>query len=121
MTYLYEIILLAINIAMAAYHSKLIKDGKRIRHGLWGGLYFILAGGFSLLSANFFLFIAACFLRKVFFDISLNLFRGLPIFYVSNSPKSIIDKLHYKLFGVNSEIYMTLYFIKIIFLNIFFL
>lgn len=113
-----EIILIFINVAMAAYHADLIKDGRRINHALWGGLYLAVAGLFSWLNHSWILLIASLFIRKVFFDLSLNLFRELPLFYVSSDPESMIDKWHNKHFGKNSELYMVIYFLVIVFLNI---
>tara|TARA_R110000868_G_scaffold29391_2_gene109256 strand:+ start:950 stop:1330 length:381 start_codon:yes stop_codon:yes gene_type:complete len=114
-----EVLLVLVNIAMAWWHSELIKDSKPIKHGLWGAGYLLLAGAFAVFNHSWILFIASLFIRKVFFDLMLNSFRGLPLFYVSKSPKSIIDKLHLKLFSSNSELYMTIYFLVIIVINIY--
>lgn len=132
MTYIGELILIAVNILMAWYHADLIKDDKKIRHGLWGFLYIVLAAVMSYLNSSVWLFITALYLRKVVFDISLNLFRDLPVFYISPELKnmsfrqavrkaSIIDWIHYRLFKDRSEVYVIIYFLKLIFLNIFFL
>lgn len=115
-----EILLVLVNIAMAWWHSELIKDGKPIKHGLWGGLYLVLSGVFAFLNHSVLLFVLALFIRKVVFDLALNIFRGeVSLFYVSKNPKSIIDRIHLKLFGVNSELYMVIYFLIIIVINIF--
>jgi len=118
MIYLFQLILVAVNIAMAAYHAKLIKAEKKINHPLWGALYLIFATLLSWAIHDWTLFILSLFIRKVFFDLSLNLFRELPLFYVSTETTSIIDKLHYKLFGKKSEIYMGIYMLVIIVLNV---
>lgn len=114
-----EVLLVLVNIAMAWWHSELIKDGKPIKHGLWGGGYLALAVLFSVLNHSWTFFVLSLFIRKVVFDLLLNSFRGLPLFYVSKSPKSIIDKLHLKWFGSNSELYMSIYFVILIVLNFF--
>lgn len=119
MILLSEILFLIANITMAHYHAELIEDGKKIRHGLWGGLYLLLATVFSILNHSWILFLCSLLIRKVFFDLSLNLFRHLPLFYVSKAPDSIIDKIHWKIFGFHSEWYMGVYLISVIVLNFF--
>lgn len=103
------ILFVGINIAMAGYHASLIKKGKYIKHGWWGLLYFILAGAAAYFNHSWILAVDSLFIRKVFFDLSLNLWRGKPLFYVSSSTTSIIDKFHNKVFDNRSEVYMTLY------------
>lgn len=120
MIWLGEILLLLVNIAMAYHHSELIKDDKPIKHGWWGLSYFVLAVVMSIFS-SWWLLLAAMLIRKVFFDLSLNLFRGKPLFYVSSTSTSIIDRIHYKIFGNKSEIYMSIYFVLLILVNIFLL
>lgn len=115
-----EILLLLVNIAMAYYHSELIKDDKPIKHGWWGLSYFAVAALMSLAS-TWWLLLCAALIRKVFFDLSLNLFRGKPLFYVSSTSTSIIDRVHYRIFGNKSEIYMSIYFVLLILVNIFLL
>lgn len=114
-----EIIFLIANIAMADYHAKLLKEDKKILHGLWGAGYLAFAGLLSFLNHSWLLFLCSLLIRKVVFDLSLNLFRGLPLFYVSKEPKSIIDKLHWKYFKFHSEYYMTAYLFITIILNLF--
>ncbi len=104
-----EILLIIINVGMAGHHAYLISEGKKIQHGWWGLLYFAAAAAFAYLSHSWELLVCSLFVRKVFFDLSLNLFRGKPLFYVSSSTTSIIDKFHNKIFGNKSEIYMALY------------
>jgi len=116
--YLFEILLAGINVWMAWYHSRLIKAGKKINHGLWGGAYLMAATLLSWLIHDWWLVVLSLFIRKVVFDLSLNLFRELPLFYVSTETTSIIDKIHYKLFGKKSEIYMGIYMLVIIVLNV---
>ena len=114
-----EIALIGINILMAWWHSKLISAGKPIKHGFWGFLYLIFSGLLSFAFSSLVLFIASLFIRKVVFDLSLNLFREKPLFYVSSSTTSIIDRIHFKLFGDFSELYMTIYLLAIIIINIY--
>lgn len=121
MIYLFEILLLIANIAMADYHAHLIKQQRPIKHGWWGLLYVAVTIAFAFICQSWVLLIVAALLRKVVFDIALNLFRSLPVFYVSSSTTSIIDRVHNYIFGKHSEIYLSIYFLVIIFLNIFLL
>ena len=118
MIYYFQIGLLAVNIAMAAYHAKLIKQERKVQHGLWGGGYFLFAGILCLLAHSWWLGFLALLIRKVVFDLSLNLFRGLPLFYVSSKTTSVFDKFFYKVFGKKSEIYIGVFMLVIVVLNI---
>jgi hypothetical protein len=106
---------------MAWHHAELIKDDKKINHGLWGGAYVILLGLVSWGVSNIYLFFAGLMIRKIVFDISLNLFRGKAIFYVSKTTTSLVDKFHNKVFGNSPELYQSFYLVKLILLNIFLL
>lgn len=117
MTYIGEIFLLITNLLMAYYHAKLIDKGTAPKHGWWGLLYIGLTALFCYLTKSWELAIASLLLRKVAFDLSLNLFRGKPLFYVSNSTTSLIDKFHNKLFGKKSEVYMAIYFVGLVVIN----
>lgn len=119
MIYILEILLIVFNITMAWHHYQLIADGKRIYHGLWGSYYIAFAVLVAFVGKSWVLMILSLPLRKVVFDLSLNLFRGLPLFYVSTKTTSLIDKAHNYIFGKNSEVYMAFYFIIIIALNFF--
>jgi hypothetical protein len=107
---------------MASYHAKIIARNNKVQHGWWGALYLGVAAAMSIPLDSITLFIASLFIRKVFFDSALNLFRpGLGLFYVSPELARIttlrqaikkgktIDWLHYKAFGENSEVYMFIY------------
>lgn len=107
--YLSQVFLIAFNIWMARYHSRLLKKDKKIKHGLWGGLYLAVAGGLSLWFGWWFL-LSTLLLRKFLFDSALNLYNGRAIFFVSKETTSIIDRVHYWAFGIHSEIYQTMYF-----------
>ena len=106
--YLSQAFLIAFNIWMARYHSRLLKKDKKIKHGLWGGLYLAVAGGLSLWFGWWFL-LSTLLLRKFLFDSSLNLYNGRAIFFVSKETTSIIDRVHYLAFGIHSEIYQVAY------------
>ena len=106
--YISQAFLIAINIWMARYHSRLLKKDKKIKHGLWGGLYLAVAGGLSICFGWWF-FLSTLLLRKFLFDTALNLYNGRAIFFVSKETTSIIDRVHYWAFGIHSEIYQVAY------------
>lgn len=74
-----------------------IKGGARIRHGINGAIFLSIAAFGACISWKVGLAILCN--TRVIFDISLNLFRGLGIDYVSPNPKSIVDRIEKKLFG----------------------
>ena len=119
MTFVAEILLLFVNIIMAYEHAYMIERGQKIQHGWWGLGYVAFAISLALICQSWLLLVASLFIRKVFFDISLNYFRELPMFYVSTTTTSLIDKLHYKLFGKHSEVYTTIYFLVLLFIQFF--
>lgn len=103
-------LVVAYNIATAWWHSRLIKQHRRIYHGWWAAAYFLLIGALCIFYNSGWLAIFSLFIRKPLFDVSLNIFRELPLFYVSSDPDSIIDDIHYSLFEKRSEIYLFVYF-----------
>jgi len=117
---------------MAWYHAKLFKAGKTVQHGAWAALYLIVATLLSWSTHNWWVFVLSLFIRKVFFDLSLNVFRfgWGKLFYVTPEVKNVtglwdairkgktIDWIHYKIFGFRSEIYMGIYMLVIIVLNV---
>lgn len=113
------LILALLNIVVAGHHANLIKEGKRIRHFWWGLGFFVLTGVFAWGNNSWLVLFDGLLVRKVVFDLSLNLFRGKPLFYVSSKPESLIDKWHNKVFGLNSVPYMVFYFISAVVITIF--
>lgn len=105
---------------MAWWHAKLLKQNRKIKHALWGGLYLVVAGVLSVVLASLPFFACSLFVRKVFFDTALNHYNGRNIFYVSRETTSIVDRIHFKLFGIHSEMYQTVYFLVIVIFNILF-
>ena len=103
-------------VAFAWLNAKWITDGKQIRHG-WNGLLH-LAVAVSIGYFNLRAGIAVLFIARVFFDWSLNLFRGLPLGYVSLNPKSIVDKIEkaiFKLDGITPKIIYLLISVILLF------
>lgn len=116
---LIELLFVLVNIAMAYYHCLLIKQNRIIQHGWWTLGYGLACGIVLILTWNWILFFCLILIRKVVFDISLNLFRGLPVFHISRETKSLIDQLHNAFFGGYAIIYQSVYFVAIVVLNFF--
>lgn len=117
MSHIAVFLMVFVNLGMAWHHANLIQDGRPIRHGWWGLAYVLLAALMAWINGSWLLFMDLCLVRKVVFDLSLNTMRGLPLFYVSRTTTSIIDRVHYRLFGLNSKPYMAVYFMLIIILT----
>jgi hypothetical protein len=109
-----------IAIAFAWLNARWIKNGKRVYHGLNAILHIaaaVAAAWFDRGQSG----IAVLFIARVFFDVSLNLFRGLRIDYISTEVKSytglrmainkgkVIDYIEYKAFGGNGYIPKIIY------------
>lgn len=99
-------ILAAFWVLMALWHAFLIKHNRPIKHGWWA-----LVAGVLIAAALWKVwpllddwsraeYLAAQFIsRLVVFNVSLNLFRGLPWDYNSPTSTSILDLLERRLFG----------------------
>lgn len=103
-------------IAFAGLNAYLINKGKRIYHAVNGAIH-TAAIAFGFIVFNWQTAVAILFISRLFFDWSLNLWRGLPLGYVSLAPKSIIDRLEKKAFGLNGILPKIIYLAIIIALN----
>lgn len=88
-----ELILLALSIAIAAFHAHLIKEGETIVHWIWGAAYasIVLVVVFFFKLPWWFGAIQLC-QHLAAFDWSLDLFRKLPLTYTSKTTTSKIDQ-----------------------------
>ena len=86
-----------LNIALAAYDAARIKDNEKIYHTVNAVQYLIFLIPAWCVTGNWVLLIGLLALRRVVFDIALNLFRGLPFNYISPTTDSVIDRWSYKL------------------------
>lgn len=101
-----QLILIALTIGIAYWHSRLIKAGRPIRHGLWAALAGALIAAATwrvwpeLSDLQLVLYVTAqgCS-RLVVFNVALNAFRGLSWKYTSPTTTSVIDQLEGRLFG----------------------
>jgi hypothetical protein len=84
-------------VAFSYLNAYWIKRNKRIYHGLNGGLHLAI-----IISCAVFiqpvLALLMPFEGRVLFDWPLNLFRDLPIGYVSQKPDSVIDRMEKAVF-----------------------
>ncbi len=86
-----QLILLAVTIIIAKIHSRLIKNGWVINHGLWVLIYLAITAIASYFSTWFMLGLGFL-IRALFFDLALNFFRQLPLDY-QNPSSNFWDKL----------------------------
>lgn len=115
------ILVIPVNLAIAMWHARLIKQNLPIRHGLWAGLYAALIAMAIWLQPAMprvgqiavFALAASCG-RLAIFAPALNIFRGLSLTYVSKTSTSVIDKIEVRLFGARAwivEIFAAVVFI----------
>lgn len=115
---IYELIYIFICAALAYVNYLVIIADKRVYHGLNGLLHLACWITVFLLTRNWILVAILPFVARLFFDVMLNLMRGLPINYVPKYPKSIADKVEKKIFGLDGLTPKAIYLIVIITLNI---
>lgn len=96
-------------VILAWDNANRIDKDKTIKHWLNGLAHLSMAG--ILYFVDWKLSVALLCLVRVTFDISLNLFRGLPINYVSPKPASGIDKIEKQIFGLNGYTPKIIYLI----------
>lgn len=107
-----------VNKWLAWLDARKIGNKKTIKHGINGAVYVALCGVcFWLypLWANLYQFINMILIlflvRQLVFDTFLNHYRNLDFFYVSKVPKSIIDRIENKIFGLNGALQFVVYII----------
>jgi hypothetical protein len=105
-----------------------IEKEKKINHKINAIEYCIYISLIIIVNYNYSLINILCYImsaflnRQLFFDIILNLKRGLKWDYVTKYPESILDKIEIRIFGFNGRaptiLYIFLYLI-ILSLNLF--
>ncbi len=107
------------NIILAYIDSKQFAKGKTISHILNGiEITAVLTIPYFLFH-NWWLIGALLFNRLLVFNITLSLFRGLKWDYITleNPPKSIIDRVAKKIFGMNGKLMYSIYLLIFIILT----
>jgi hypothetical protein len=105
-----------VNIALAYTDYRLISEGERVFHGINGAVYLILISPAYFLTNSLFVVAGLLVLRRLVFDVSLNLFRGLPYDYISRTTTSIIDRLLYDIQEVLGPVYYAILIVTVILL-----
>lgn len=101
-----------------AYANKVqIINNDRVYHGVNGVFHLATCIYFSL-KIHWIIGLAILFEGRLFFDIPLNLFRKLPIGYVPENPKSLVDKVERGVFGNNGFLPKIIYLLILAFLLI---
>lgn len=96
--------------------SVLISRGEKILHGFNGLFYLLMVVPAYLITENLYLVAGLLVIRRLVFDVSLNLFRGLPYNYTSQTTTSIIDRLLYRIQNQLGDIYYLILIISIVLL-----
>lgn len=81
---------------------------ERIRHG-FNGIFHATACVYFGLEVHWTVGLQMLLIGRLFFDTPLNLFRGLPVFYVPEKPRSLVDQVEKALFGNNGWLPKSLY------------
>lgn len=117
---LLELIYILFTVGFAYLNALWIKKGRRIYH-FWNGLLHVVVA--SLFAYFFWLpcFFIVLLNTRIFFDSSLNLFRGFAVDRVSNSPKSIADKVEKWVFDEDGMTPKVLYLVFSLTLNVLYL
>jgi hypothetical protein len=116
---IYELIYLFVCIALAYVNYRIIIADKRVYHALNGLVHIACWITVYLITRNWVLVAILPFIARLFFDVMLNLMRGLPINYVPKNPKSIADKVEKQVFGQDGLTPKAIYLAIIIILNFF--
>ena len=108
-------------------NAKWIAEGKRIYHGINGSIH-LFAAIIIGYSTKWQYGLAVLFITRLFFDMSLNIFRKLPVDYISPEVKAyknfwkaiwkgkVVDYVEYKLFGNNGYLPKIIYAMIIVIL-----
>jgi hypothetical protein len=87
------IIYTILNILLAKIDADKIKKQLRIKHGINAMFYVALIAPTFFISWHYPVGLLA--LRRIVFDVALNLFRGLKYNYISETTTSIIDRISF--------------------------
>ena len=113
-----QILFVLLNVGIAEYRHELIEHKKQFKGNLNILLYILLASTVAFLNSSTLLFVCLILIRLTVFDIAFNLLREMPVFHVPRTSTSLIDKIHSKLFGNRSELYIPFYAFLLLTFNI---
>lgn len=94
-------------------NARWIAKEKRIYHGLNGAIHIVVAAVVAWFT-HWYHFFTVLLIARVAFDWALNLFRRLPLNYVSPKPKSIVDRAEKTVFGLNGILPKVIYIVIIV-------
>lgn len=114
-----QAIYIAFCLLLAYWNKRRIAYDKVIHHWL-NALLHACFWAAALLVTKAWIVVVLPLEGRLFFDTSLNLMRGLPLDYVSRTPKSLIDKVEKSFFKTDGLTPKLLYLILIIIINILF-
>lgn len=112
---------------MALLNAYWIKNGKKIYH-FWNGFIHLTVAGIFGWQYHWWHFFTILLIARISFDVSLNLFRGKSIDYISPEVKKytslwvairngkILDYVEYKIFGNNGYTPKIIYIFLIVIL-----
>ena len=108
-------------------NARWIAKGKKILHGINGSIH-LFAAIIIGYSTKWQYGLAVLFITRLFFDVSLNIFRKLPVDYISPEVKAyknfwkaiwkgkVVDYVEYKIFGNNGYLPKIIYALIIVIL-----
>lgn len=102
---------------LADMNADRIGEDKRINHNLQGAIHLISGVVFSILF-NWWMMAVVLLSARIFFTSALNLFRHLPVDYVTTRPKAITDKIEQRIFGRNGAAPLMIYVLCWLIVNI---
>jgi hypothetical protein len=104
-------------VGLAWINWYVINKGLRVFHAINGAVH-IAAAVFATIVCHWTIGICCLLIARVFFDWFLNMFRGLPLGYVSLKPKSWADIAEKKIFKMNGILPKLVWIGVIIILNV---
>lgn len=103
-----------LNIILAFIDSRIIRNSKKILHGLNGAVYLLLVAGVVWYYSNYWIIAPLLLDRMLFFNIPLSLFRGFTWNYISPAPKAITDRMAKAIFGNRGTLMYGVYLVLFI-------
>lgn len=117
--YIIEIIYSLVCVLLAWRDKEKINKGLRIYHAI-GGATHITAAVLTSIFFGWWTGFMILLIARIVFNTALNLFRGLPVDYVSTKPLAITDRIEKSIFGNDGIFPLVIYLVALIVLNIFY-